>query len=197
MITITKEINLYKFEELGINSQYTASCEMLERYGYTEVLIDNWDLIEFKQKEIDKRIKENKAVAKFYEKYDILLENNSNINFDLYENYIDLSKATEIKDLSVFLEFIGIENNEEEEYLQIYNIEFSSSGGVYFERYAQTEKEEDEQEKLIQIIHEKIEEIENSVYSRLVKEYEYIQSPKFANEVDLYFTECGKIYDLD
>ena len=196
MITITKKINLYKFEELGINSQYTASDEMLERYGDAEILVDDCVLIEFGQKEIDKRIKENKAVAKFYEKNDILLKNNRNIYFDLYKNYIDLSKATEIKDISVFLAFIGIENNEEE-YLQIYNIEFSSNGEVYFERYAQTEKEEEEQEKLIKIIHEKIEEIENSVYSRIEKEYEYIQTESFANEMELYFTECGKIYDLD
>ena len=180
-ITITKEVNLYNIDELKDSAKYNAIENVTSLIAAYE-LVDNCFLLEFSQKEIDKRIKENKRIKDFYSKNDILLENTRQVYFDIYENFIDLTEAVNIKDTSIFLEFIGIDPFHEKEYLIIYDFDFSSKGDVYFERYAQNDKEEEEQEVLINLLHSKIKEIENYTLERIKKDYEYCCSDEYILE---------------
>ena len=196
--TITKEVNLYNIDELKGNAKNNAIenvTSLIEPYG----LVDNCFLLEFPQKEIEKRSKENKRIKDFYSKNEILLENTRQVYFDIYENFIDLTKAVNIKDTSIFLEFIGIDPYPKEEYLMIYDFVFSSKGEVYFERYAQNDKEEEEQEVLINLLHSKIKEIENYTLERIKQYYEYCCSDEYIledQEINNYmFLENGeKLY---
>lgn len=199
-ITITKEINLYNIDELKDSAKHNAIenvTNLIEPYE----LVDNCFLLEFSQKEIKKRIKENKRIRDFYSKNDILLENTRQVYFDIYEKFIDLTKAVKIKDISIFLEFIGIDPYPKEEYLMVYDFDFSSKGDVYFERYAQNDKEEEEQEVLINLLHSKIKEIENYTLERIKKDYEYYSSEEYIledQEANNYmFLENGEKLYLD
>ena len=199
-ITITKEINLYNINELKDSAKYNEIenvTNLIEPYE----LVDDCFLLEFPQKEIEKRSKENKRIKDFYSKNDILLENTREVYFDIYEHFIDLTKSVNIKDISIFLEFIGIDPYPKEEYLMIYDFFFSSKGEVYFERYAQTEKEEEEQEVLINLLHSKIKEIENYTLERIKQNYEYYCSDEYIledQEINNYmFLENGEKLYLD
>lgn len=180
-ITIIKEINIYNIDELKDSAKCNAFENVTSLIGPYE-LVDNCCLLEFPQKGIEKRIKENKRIRDFYSKNDILLENTRQVYFDLYRNFIDLTEAVKIKDISIFLEFIGIDTFHEKEYLIIYDFDFSSKGEVYFERYAQNDKEEEEQEVLINFLHSKIKEIENYTLERIKQNYEYYCSEEYILE---------------
>lgn len=199
-ITITKKIDLYNIDELKDSAKYNAIENVYNSIG-SYGLVDNCFLLELPQKEIDKRIKENKRIKDFYSKNGILLKNTRQIYFDVDENFIDLTKAVKIKDISIFLEFIGIDPFPEKEYLMIYDFDFSSNGGVYFERYTQNDKEEEEQEVLINLLHSKIEEIENYTLERINQNYEYYCSEEYIledQEANNYmFLENGGIFYLE
>lgn len=199
-ITITKEINLYNINELKDSAKYNAIENVTSLIDPYE-LVDNCSLLEFPQKEIKKRSKENKRIKNFYSKNEILLENTREVYFDIYENFIDITKAVNIKDISIFLEYIGIDPYPEEEYLMIYDFDFSSKGEVYFEIYAQNDKEEEEQEVLINLLHSKIKEIENYTLERIKKDYEYCCSDEYILEDqegnNYMFLENGEKLYLD